>query len=174
VLFVAGFAHPPNADAACWLVERIMPSVWKRASDVHLYLVGSNPPPQVMALAGPRVTVTGFVPDEELARRYAQARVAVAPLRYGAGVKGKVVEAMRFGLPIVTTSVGAQGLAAAGDAIVVADEPLLFAEAVVDLLHDDERWRKISAAELAFAREKFSVEAMRRVFAEHIAFGRKE
>lgn len=173
VLFVAGFQHRPNVDGARWLAERIMPLVWRQEPHVHLYLVGSNPSREIEALAGARVTVTGFVSDEELARRYGQARVAVAPLRYGAGVKGKVVEAMRFGLPIVTTSVGAQGLAEARHAIVIADEPEPFAEAVVDLLRNDRRWRRISTAELAFARENFSLTAMRAVFAEHIAFGRK-
>ena len=174
LLFVAGFGHPPNGDAAAWLVERVMPLVWQHAPGVHLYLVGSNPSAQVQALAGAQVTVTGFVTDDELARRYGQARVAVAPLRYGGGVKGKVVEAMRFGLPIVTTSVGVQGLAAARHAVAVGDEPLPFAEAVVALLRDDARWLQACAGELAFAREHFSVDAMRRVFAEHIAFGRKE
>lgn len=174
ILFVAGFSHPPNGDAALWLVERVMPLVWQHVPDVHLYLVGSNPSAQVQALAGPRVTVTGFVTDEELARRYGAARVAVVPLRYGGGVKGKVVESMRFGLPMVTTPVGVQGLAAACHAVAVAEEPLAFAEVVVDLLRNDARWREASAAALAFARDNFSVEAMRRVFAEHIAFGPKD
>jgi GT2 family glycosyltransferase/glycosyltransferase involved in cell wall biosynthesis/SAM-dependent methyltransferase/septal ring factor EnvC (AmiA/AmiB activator) len=173
IMFVAGFGHPPNGDAAAWLVERVMPLVWQHLPSVHLYLVGSNPSPQVQALAGPQVTVTGFVTDDELARRYGQVRVGVAPLRYGGGVKGKVVEAMRFGLPIVTTSVGVQGLAAARHAVAVADDPLPFAEAVVALLVDDQRWRRASADEQAFAREHFSVDAMRRVFAEHIDFSPK-
>jgi GT2 family glycosyltransferase/SAM-dependent methyltransferase len=174
LLFVAGFGHPPNSDAAVWLVERVMPLVWQHVPGVHLYLVGSKPSGQVQALAGSQVTVTGFVTDDELARRYGQARVAVAPLRYGGGVKGKVVEAMRFGLPIVTTSAGAQGLATARDAMSVADDPSAFAEAVVALLRDDDRWRLASAAGLAFAKANFSVDALRRVFAEHIAFGPKE
>jgi GT2 family glycosyltransferase/SAM-dependent methyltransferase len=170
IMFVAGFGHPPNGDAAAWLVERVMPLVWQHVPDLHLYLVGSNPSPQVQALAGLQVTVTGFVTDDELARRYGQARVAVAPLRYGGGVKGKVVEAMRFGLPLVTTSVGVQGLAPARHVVAVADDPLPFAAAVVALLADDERWRRASADQQAFACEHFSVDAMRRVFAEHIDF----
>ncbi|UWX04295.1 glycosyltransferase [Pseudoxanthomonas sp. NC8] len=110
VLFVAGFAHPPNVDAAMWLVDQVMPAIWSRYPDLKLSLVGANPTDQVRGLAGPRVEVTGYVSDEELARHYAEARVAVVPLRYGAGVKGKVVEAMQSGVPLVTTRVGAQGL----------------------------------------------------------------
>lgn len=169
IIFVAGFGHPPNESGACWLVEQIMPLVLECVPDVHLYLVGSNPTPKVRALASSNITVTGFVSEEELDRYYCQARVAVAPLQFGGGVKGKVVESMRFGLPIITTSVGAQGLAKACEAIVVADEPLAFAEAVIDLLSNDQRWRKLSAAELQFARDNFSVDALTQVFAEHIA-----
>lgn len=168
VIFVAGFGHPPNESAACWLVEQVMPIVWGRNPDVHLYLVGSNPTPKVQALAGKRITVTGFVTNEELARYYRQARVAVAPLQYGGGVKGKVAESMRFGLPIVTTSVGVQGLAAVREAIVVADESQSFAEAVIDLLSNDQYWRQLSAAELKLARQMFSVHAMAQAFAEYI------
>ena len=122
LLFVAGFAHPPNVDAARWLVESIMPRVWARRPDARLSLVGSNPTAEVLALAGECVEVTGFVDDGELQRRYAQARVAVVPLRYGAGVKSKVVEALQQGLPLVTTSVGAQGLPGVEATCAVADD----------------------------------------------------
>lgn len=170
IVFVAGFSHPPNADAAVWLVAEVMPRVWERAPSVALYIVGSNPTPAVKALAGARVTVTGFVSDAELSDRYARARVAVAPMLYGAGVKGKVVEAMRFGLPIVTTGTGAQGLDEARSFICVADDPAPFAEHILGLLGDDERWRLSSRRALAFARANFSLDTMERVLSEHIDF----
>lgn len=174
ILFVAGFNHPPNVDAAVWFVQKIMPLVWQRHPEVRLYLVGSNPSPQVTSLADGHVTVTGFVSDEELARHYSLARVAVAPLRYGGGVKGKVVEAMRFGVPMVTTTAGVQGLDAARKALALADEPLSFADCIVQLLQDDVRWRAASAAGVHIAKEQFSLDAMRRVFAEHLSFEQQE
>lgn len=163
VMFVAGFGHPPNVDAALWLVGSVMPKVWAQRPDVHLYLAGSNPPHELAVLDGHRVTVTGFVAESELAKLYATVRVALAPLRFGAGMKGKVVEAMRYGVPVVTTPVGAQGLGDLAGVLRAADEPQDFAEAVLDALMDDAKWREVSVQEQAYAREHFSLEAMARV-----------
>ena len=168
LLFVAGFGHPPNADAAAWLVREIMPRVWDRRPQARLSLVGSNPTAEVVALAGERVEVTGFVDDDELQRRYAAARVAAAPLRFGGGMKGKVIEAMRFGLPCVTTSVGKQGLETVGDWLAAADEPQAFADALLRLLDDDAAWDAASRAAQDHARAHFSADALWRVVAEDI------
>ncbi|HSD17989.1 MAG TPA: glycosyltransferase [Thermomonas sp.] len=161
LLFVAGFAHPPNVDAACWLVESIMPKVWERRPEARLSLVGSNPTTEVLALAGERVEVTGFVDDGELQRRYAQARVAVVPLRYGAGVKSKVVEALQQGLPLVTTSVGAQGLPGVEATCAVADDAATLADHLLELLADDAAWQRQSRLGAAYARAHFSRDTLR-------------
>lgn len=156
IIFVAGFGHPPNSGAARWLVQEVMPLVRQARPDVRLSLVGSNPNDEVRSLACDWVTVTGHVSDEELARRYATARVAVAPLLYGGGMKGKVVEAIRWGLPCVTTAVGAQGLSEARGFLAVEDEPSSFARSILRLLDDDPTWRDRSAASLVFARQYLS------------------
>ena len=161
LLFVAGFAHPPNVDAARWLVEAIMPRVWERRPETRLSLVGSNPTAEVLALAGERVEVTGFVDDAELQRRYAQARVAVVPLRYGAGVKSKVVEALQQGLPLVTTSVGAQGLPGVDATCAVADDEAALADHLLELLADDAEWHRQSRLGAAYARAHFSRDTLR-------------
>lgn len=160
IVFVAGFAHGPNADAARWLVGQIMPHVWRAVPRAHLWLVGSRPSDAVRSLAGPQVTVTGYVPDEELMRFYGSARVAAVPLRVGAGMKGKVVEALYHGLPLVTTTVGAQGLDGLPSIVPVTDEANEFASGIVDLLRDDARWEAVSRAELDYARARFSLQAM--------------
>lgn len=159
IIFVAGFAHAPNVDAAIWLVNEIFPHIREQLPDAHLYLVGSNPTESVKGLASDFVTVTGFVTDDELATHYLQARVAMAPLRFGGGMKGKIIEAMRFGLPCVTTSSGAQGL---GDALFlgVSDEPAEMARKVAALMRDDRLWLDVSKASQAFARERFSEDAL--------------
>ena len=161
LLFVAGFAHPPNVDAARWLVESIMPRVWERRPHARLSLVGSNPTAEVLALAGEHVEVTGFVDDAELQRRYAHARVAVVPLRYGAGVKSKVVEALQQGLPLVTTSVGAQGLPGVDATCAVSDEEAALADHLLLLLADDSAWGRQSRLGAAYARAHFSRETLR-------------
>ncbi|MCD9085881.1 glycosyltransferase [Stenotrophomonas sp. SY1] len=160
VLFVAGFAHGPNVDAAKWLIESIMPLVWKRYPELEVSLVGSNPTAEVRALAGERVEVTGFVSDEELNQRYARTRVAVVPLRFGAGVKGKVVEAMQQGVPLVTTSVGAQGLEGLDAVVSVADDAQAIAADLIALLEEDAAWLARSRAAASYAQAHFSREAL--------------
>ncbi|MGH8044266.1 MAG: glycosyltransferase family 4 protein, partial [Stenotrophomonas sp.] len=166
VLFVAGFAHAPNVDAARWLVEEIMPIVWRSMPEARVSLVGSNPTPDVRNLASDKVEVTGFVSDEELVLRYAAARAAVVPLRFGAGVKGKVVEAMQQGLPLVTTSVGAQGLAGLEQVMRFADSPEAIAADLLVLLGDDAQWLRVSRDASLFVRDRFSPEAMAGVLAD--------
>ena len=162
ILFVAGFAHPPNVDAATWLVAEVMPRVWASHPQARLALVGSKPTAEVCALACARVEVTGYVDDAELARRYANARVAVVPLRYGAGIKGKVVEALQQGVPLVTTAVGAQGLDGLDEVAAVQDDPERMAAAIVRLLDDDVAWRRQSRGGAGYAAARFSRAALRR------------
>lgn len=171
-LFVAGFAHPPNVDAAEWLVREVMPLVWREAPEVRLALVGANPSERVRALGDERVEVTGYVSDEELEQRYAAARVAVVPLRFGAGVKNKVVEAMRYGVPLVTTGVGAQGLPGLEATATVADTAEGVAEGLLTLLRDDVRWVEASRAGTRYVRERFSRAAMRNVLVEALGIAR--
>lgn len=160
LVFVAGFGHPPNVDAAQWLVRDIMPIVWAYLPDTHLRLIGSNPTQDVENLACERIVVTGYVTDTQLEREYASARAAVVPLRFGAGVKGKVVESLREGVPLVTTSVGVQGLDISEIAIVkdTADE---IAEGLIQLLTNDDDWKQRSRKGADYADKAFSVARMR-------------
>jgi GT2 family glycosyltransferase/glycosyltransferase involved in cell wall biosynthesis len=166
LLFVAGFAHPPNVDAARWLCNEIMPRVRERVPGAKLRLVGSSPTEDVRALAGPLTEVTGQVSEEELLAHYRDARVAIVPLRFGAGIKSKVVEALQQGLPLVTTTVGAQGLPGIEAVAAIADDPQRIADALVRLLEDDAEWQRCSREGACFAQGRFSVSAMRAALAE--------
>ncbi|MGX5730461.1 methyltransferase domain-containing protein [Pseudoxanthomonas beigongshangi] len=161
ILFVAGFGHPPNVDAALHLVQDVMPRVWSEHPDARLYLVGANPTAEVAGLRNEKVIVTGYVDDEALKRYYLASRVAVVPLRYGAGIKGKVVEALQQGLPLVTTPTGVQGLPDAGANCVVADEAKDLAAGLCRLLRDDETWRELSLKGARYASGLFSRDALR-------------
>jgi glycosyltransferase involved in cell wall biosynthesis len=160
VVFVAGFSHPPNVDAAVWFTREVWPKVMARRPSACLALVGSQPTPAVLALQSNRIAVTGSVSDDELARFYRSARVAAIPLRFGAGVKGKTVEALRWGLPTVATTVGAQGLAGVDAVVSVADRAADFADAVHRLLVDDEWWERCSQGGYQYAKRHFSEEAL--------------
>ena len=167
LIFVAGFAHPPNVDAALWFVREVLPRVHQRLPGLHLSLVGSNPSAAVRALQGVHIEVTGFVTDEELARRYARARVVVAPLRFGGGIKGKVIEAMRHGVPCVTTSAGAQGLDAC-DALAVCDAADDFTQRILELIGDDAEWRRRALAGQAFVHAHYTPDAQWQAFAREL------
>ncbi|MDX3934241.1 glycosyltransferase [Stenotrophomonas sp.] len=168
IIFVAGFAHAPNVDAALWFVREVFPLVRSEAPGVRLSLVGSNPRPEVLALASEDIEVTGYVNDAALEERYRRARVAVAPLRFGGGVKGKVLESLQYGLPCVTTSVGMQGLADASSFMQVADAPEPMAARILALLRDDAHWSQVSSAERAFIRRYYSHDALWRVLSAAI------
>ncbi|HSC67869.1 MAG TPA: glycosyltransferase, partial [Cellvibrio sp.] len=160
IIFVAGFGHPPNSDAAKWFVKEILPLIRAQAPDAKTYLIGSNPSDDVKALAADNVVVTGYVTDEQLLSHYLSARVAVVPLRYGAGIKNKVVEAMAYGTPLVTTEVGAQGLAELDKLIPVTSDAAAFANHVCTLLRNDDEWQKISINGARFVLSRFSEDAM--------------
>lgn len=160
ILFVAGFGHPPNEDAACWFVAEIWPLVTAARPGAKLHIVGSNPTAKVKDLAGGAVLLAANVSDAELAAFYAGARVAIVPLRYGAGVKLKVVEALARGTPLVTTPTGAQGCDGLERVSAVHADPGMFAAAIIRLLCDDDAWRVTARAQVEYAKSRFSEAAL--------------
>ena len=164
ILFVAGFGHPPNVDAAKWLVADILPRIKMHVPGAKLILAGSNPTSEVKALASTDVTVTGYLSDEALDGYYGRAGVAVVPLRFGAGVKGKVLEALHHALPIVTTSVGAQGLEGLDAVVPVHDEADAIADAIVEIMLNRAKWMAVAQQGSDYVHAKFSQNAVRSVF----------
>ena len=149
ILFLGNYAHAPNVDAARWLCQAIMPIVWRNLPDVRLTIAGADPTRAVRALARPRVEVAGYVADA--AALLAGARIFVVPLRFGAGTKGKTVYALAAGIPVVSTTVGAEDIFSAAEYDDTPDEPERFAARVVELYTDRVRWERLSAAGRAIA-----------------------
>jgi glycosyltransferase involved in cell wall biosynthesis len=173
VLFVGGFEHPPNVDAALALVNDVMPRVWQQLGDVPVTIAGSKPTPEVEALAGPNVEVTGWV--EDLQPLIDGARAMAAPLRFGAGMKGKVTQSLGAGLPVVTTPTGAEGLGAEdGRDLLIAEDAEGLAERIVRLCEDDALWRVLSSAGQDVVRRVASLELMRERLAELLALSAAE
>jgi len=145
LLFIGGYNHGPNVDAVEWLISEIMPLVWDELPALRLTLLGAGPPQSVLQLANDRVAVPGFVRNVDPFFR--TARVFVAPLRYGAGVKGKIGQAMEYGLPIVTTDVGAEGFGITpGVEALVRNDARGFADAILALYGDARMWAAVAAA----------------------------
>lgn len=156
VLFVGNYAHAPNVDAAVWLATRIMPQFWKYFPAIPLTLAGADPTPAVKKMAGPLVEVPGFVVDLE--SLLAKHRVFAAPLRFGAGLKGKIVQAMAAGIPIVTTDIGAEGIFREPQEMMLANDAQSFATAMTELYNDDGKWIAYSSGARRGA-QRFSPEA---------------
>jgi GT2 family glycosyltransferase/glycosyltransferase involved in cell wall biosynthesis/SAM-dependent methyltransferase len=159
VMFVGGFEHAPNVDAALTLVGEVMPLVWRELPDVAVTIVGADPPAEVQALASAQVEIAGWVADLEPV--IDSARALVAPLRYGAGLKGKVTQAMAAGLPVVTTAIGAEGLDARdGEHLLIGETAEELAERVLRVLTDDELWERLSRNGQERAAERCSPQVM--------------
>jgi glycosyltransferase involved in cell wall biosynthesis len=145
-------------------VSNVFPLIRQQCKTARLLVAGSRPGPNVRRLARAEISILPDLSDEELRGRYAAARVAVAPLQFGAGVKLKVVEALREGVPLVTTPVGAQGLPGLDGVASIAADPAGFADAVCRLLTDDLMWQQRCAGQLRYARARFSEQSMRHSF----------
>jgi O-antigen biosynthesis protein len=159
MVFIGGFDHIPNVDGMLWFVDEVMPLIQQRWPG-KLTILGSNPPEEVLALSSEHITITGYQADVDPFFR--AAAVFVAPLRYGAGVKGKVGQAMSLGVPVVTTRIGSEGMGIVdGRHALVRDDPAAFAEAVVELATDTDLWERVSAAGMMLVTESFSPARMR-------------
>ena len=160
LVFVGGFQHPPNTDAVEWFVRDVFPAVRAALPGVRVHVIGSRVPESIRALADECVIVHGFV--EDILPYMDGCRISIAPLRYGAGVKGKVNMAMSCGLPVVATSAAVEGMhVRAGEDVLVADEPAAFAAEVVRLYRDEALWNTLSANGLANVERHFSFAAAR-------------
>ena len=145
LLFVGGFSHPPNQDAVIHLHDEIMPLVWKARSDISVTIIGSYPTKKVLALNSEHFKVLGFVDD--LSDYFQNSKVFIAPLRYGAGVKGKIGQSLEFGLPVVTTTVGAEGFDFGDIKDHSVDNTAQgIADKILKLYSDDDLWNFVSQA----------------------------
>ena len=159
LLFVGNFKHEPNTDAMLWFCREILPLIRKEVPATRLRIVGDAPPDVVRSLARDGIEVVGYVPDVQPYLR--TSAVSIAPLRYGGGMKGKIGEAMAAGLPVVTTSTGAEGFGLiAGRDVLVADDAGGFCSAVVQLLRDEATRNAIRAAGWKFISDRFSIDAV--------------
>ncbi len=158
MVFVGGFQHQPNVDAVVYFVRDVFPLIRERMPDAVFRIVGSKAPAAITELEGDGVELIGYV--EDLQQVMDRCRLSVVPLRYGAGIKGKIGTSLSYGLPCVSTTVGAEGMGLVyGDGVLVADDPVAIADAVVRMHEDVELWTASSLGGMDFVHRNYSLES---------------
>ena len=162
LFFLGGFAHRPNVDAVLWFAEAIWPLIHRQLPDVLFHIVGSEATAEVKALGSiPGIVIDGFVRD--LDPLLDSIRLGVAPLRFGAGIKGKVAMTFGAGVPCICTTIAAEGMGLKdGVHTFISDEPEAFAEAVIRAYSDEAVWNRMSVESREQVRRLFGEDANRK------------
>lgn len=159
ILFVGGFGHTPNVDAMIWFCNEIWPLIILENIGATLIIAGSNPPNAILGLASDSINIKGFVSEEQLKDLYSSIKLAIVPLRFGAGVKGKTVEALYHGLPIVSTNIGIEGMPGNYDFLKPFDDAKSFAAEVVSLYNNEIRLQNFSSDAVEYINTYFTKDA---------------
>jgi glycosyltransferase involved in cell wall biosynthesis len=160
ILFIGSFPHHPNADAMQHFVDKIYPLLKEQINGEKVFIIGPEPPAWLQKQATDDLHITGYVPD--IGPYFDRCKLSIAPLRYGAGVNGKVILSMSYGVPVVASSVAAEGISMVnGDDILIADNPVAFSQAIVNLYHNEQLWNQLSKNGLELINQHYSFETSR-------------
>ncbi|HKP36298.1 MAG TPA: glycosyltransferase [Pyrinomonadaceae bacterium] len=166
LLFIGNFLHKPNVDAIHYFMREVHPLIRNRIG-VKTFIVGPHAPPEIVSYASDEVVVTGYVDD--INPLFQSCRVFLAPLLYG-GMKGKIGQALSYGLPVVATSIGAEGFELSHDVnVMLGDVPEAFAQGVIDLYTQPELWRALSENGRTKIADHFTPEAVSRTIDKAIS-----
>jgi len=163
ILFIGGFKHKPNVDAVLWFCREIWPLITAQNNDINFIVAGSDPPQDILGLGSKNIIVKGYVTDEELEILYASVKLVVIPLRYGAGVKGKIIEAMYQGVPVITTHFGIEGLSNIKDVLQSFDSAEAFSEQVINYYQSNTKLVSMSYSGVEYIKKYYSKEKMKEV-----------
>lgn len=167
IMFV-GSTHGPNKDGLIWFIDKIFPIVLKKIPDIVLNIVGGSPSNEIKKRAGDHIKLLGYLSEEELNQLYISSKISIAPLRYGAGIKGKVVDAIYHSTPVVTTDIGAEGLDLSYGCISVGNKENELAELITDLYTKKEIWNKNVRNCKNFILDGYSFEKAKDIFSKQI------
>jgi GT2 family glycosyltransferase/glycosyltransferase involved in cell wall biosynthesis len=158
IVFVGGFNHSPNADAVLYFVREVWPILREQGYSDRFVIVGSNMPVEIKSLGTDHIIARGYV--EDLAEAFVRTRISVAPLRFGAGLKGKIASSLGYGVPCVTTSIGVEGSGLLDRInILVGDTPQDLASLILCVYNDRQLWTELSQNGLSFFRDNCSLES---------------
>ena len=163
-LFIGSFQHAPNVDAVIFFTNEIYPLINERLTGIKFYIIGDKAPPAVIALASENIVVTGLQAD--VRPYFDSVKLSIAPLRFGAGVKGKINQSMGFGVPVVATPLAVEGMGLTDRReVMIGDRPETFAEALVELYRSESLWNELSERGIEHTRRHYSKEAARALLA---------
>jgi GT2 family glycosyltransferase/glycosyltransferase involved in cell wall biosynthesis len=155
IVYLGGFIHTPNVDAVLYFVNEVWPLISQKLPGARFVIAGPDAPEKIKSLASDTIIVKGFV--EDLGSLFKTAKLSVAPIRYGAGIKGKVLTSLGYGVPCVATSIATEGIGLTNEEnILIADTPAAFAEAVIRVFTTPENWDLLSRNSLNFIRQNYS------------------
>lgn len=168
ILFIGNFMHPPNVDAMHWFIDEVCPLLHAQDAAIKVYVVGGYVPPALSAKASDKIQFTGFLDDT--ATLFNIIRLSIAPLRYGAGVKGKINSSMSYGVPVIATTVAAEGMGLEHEQnVLLADDPRDFADAIVRAYNDAALWQRLSKGGMQNIEECFSFAVAKRQLSSILA-----
>lgn len=143
ILFIGNFEHPPNLDAIEYFIHDIFPKLHQQKPDLKLIIIGSDPPEKLLSYASPFIIIKGFVPD--IKPVFDHIKLSIAPLRYGAGVKGKINTSMTYGVPVVATPIAMEGMNLIPEQdILIADTPEDFTKQIIRAYDNESLWTSLS------------------------------
>ena len=168
LIFVGGFEHSPNVDAILWFSQAIFPKIIQKFPNITLNIISSKVPEKIKKLDSKNINIKGFLSDKDLHSIYQKCRLAIAPLRYGAGVKGKVIEAAYNQIPMVTTTIGGEGIDKSTGAFIIEDNPKKMAELISNLYVDYSKLKRMSDSGMILIDKYFSKNRAKKILLNDI------
>ena len=164
LIFVGSFSRPSNTDAVLWFSKEIYPKIIEKYPDIIWHIVGTDIPSEIIILESKNIKIEGNLSEKNLYTLYQRCRIAIVPLRFGAGIKAKVIEAAYNQIPIVTTSIGAEGLDISKDIFILEDNTEKMAEIINKIYIDFSKLKQISNSQKIFIEKYFSFEKAKEIF----------
>lgn len=158
IVFIGGFRHTPNIDAVLFFINDIWPTIRQKCPDMEFTVIGSHPPDELLDLKADGINVVGFV--EDISEYFDNTILSVVPLRFGAGIKGKIGTSLSYGVPVVGTAIATEGMGLEDRKnVLVAETAEEFTDAILKLSESEKLWQSLSDEGLAFVNDQYSLDA---------------
>lgn len=169
IIFVGRFSHSPNIDSVLWFYKEIFPKIVETYPDIIWYIIGNNANYEITKLQSKNIEIKGHLSEQELFNLYQKCRISIAPLRFGAGIKGKIIEAAYYQIPMVTTSIGAEGLDNTTGAFIAEDDPKKMSDIICELYTDYKKLKQMSDSGRLFIEKYFSKKKAKEIIMKDIS-----